>query len=465
MKFKNYVIIMLFFISIHTLFSQNFNGSPSMVISFNFGTITKKINTTPKAIIEEALMKESSSISIKDYLSFNKIMDSIDFYSDISVVFHTIDMENFSIMIPYKNLNSLKNGLYNLIDTQNIETYYSDGIEYVYLGEDGVIASFYNGILCISFSSSGNYAAMAYNKKLLNGVLLRDRGYSELQNKTSDIKLWADLSLFDLENNYDIDTEYLKDSSISCYLDIGQKNATCGFNVYMPHINISSLDKRLDERMLKFIDDSILFFTLSLDSNEALNILNRYFPNMKEEIEHELSFFETDFNMLGGDLVFSMLDKDNYIMALSLNNYNQFLNLIKNNNEYSSITSLGNNSYFIEAYDFNMYVDQDIVCVFSDTMSYYDISRIINNQNNNFSRKNLGFFMNNNMTFYFNVQNIYRLMQDEYYEYDDIIKELKYISGSLNIKDNKIESNFRIDFKYSTEELLLKTLNSFAESL
>lgn len=170
-------------------------------------------------------------------------MDSIDFYSDMNIVFHTLDKENFSITMQCKNINSFKSGLYNLIDSQDIEVYNSDGIEYISFGEDGVIASFYNRMFCISFSSSGDYKAMMYNKKLLNGILLRDRGYSELQNKAADIKFWADLSLFNLDNN--IDSKYLRDSSITCSLNINNDNAVCRFNAYLTYMNLSSLNKIL----------------------------------------------------------------------------------------------------------------------------------------------------------------------------------------------------------------------------
>lgn len=217
--------------------------------------------------------------------------------------------------------------------------------------------------------------------------------------------------------------------------------------------------------MLKFIDDSILFFTLSLDPKGAINVLNTYFPSIKEEIEYELNLSETGLDILKGDFVFSMLDENSYIMTFSINNPNRFLNLLKNDGNYYSIQRLGNNSYFIEYSGVNIYLDEDIFSIFDSSLDYYDVSRIINNLNDNLSERNLKFFMNNSMTFYINAENLYRVLKNEYNEYHDIIKELKYISGSANIKNNKIESSFRIDFKYGTEELLIKVFNSLMDSL
>lgn len=471
MKIRVCSIILILFVSINIIFAQNIPDTAKTVMSFNLGSMTAKMNTTPKKIMKDILREESSSFSVNDYFAFEKIMDSIDFYSYIYIISYNGVFEenydnNYFILIPCEDINSLKSGLYDLMGEYEINTYKSGGIEYINFVEENVICAYKNGIFCISVGSD-NYIAIDGIEEIFYGDPLMDRFFLELNNKNYDIKVWNDLSSLNDYAKEVIDYRYIRDSSFSFYLNFTEKDAVCNFSVYLPNISLSPMKKRLDDKMIKYIDDSLFFSTLSLDGEGIIDVLNTYFPIIKKVMEDELSNDNIDlFNVFGGDVVFSLLGDEDYLLAFSLENQNKFIRLLRDSSSSSFyIRQIGNDSYLIEDYDYKIYIKDSVACLFNSEVDYEHIENVIYNQNRKIAGNNLKFLMNNDMTFYINVANIRNLLIDSEYGlgHDDetriLIRELKYISGSANIENNKITSNFRIDFRNGTEEFLRSMLS------
>lgn len=476
MKLRNYLIIfILLFINVCHSFAQNVPSSSKMVLTMNIGNITRKMGTTPKEIIKRIMDKESSSISISDYLAFERIMGAINFYSDMYVIFHKTDSQysklQSTILISYNDLNALKKSLYSLLSQYEKKVYSSGNIEYIYL-EDAII-TLGNGVFSIT-PYDYDLDLRCLNDILNNSSYLTDRSYAELQNKTSDIKLWFDLSLvYDIEsiaselNNEYFDSQYLKNASATFSLNLDDRGAVCDFDLYVPNINFSYISKKIDEKMIRYIDDSLSFFTISLDIDGIKKFVKTYFPELEREFLNEFdNEYEADFyEIFDGDVAVSFLENNNYVIAASLKDQDKFLDMFKYTS-YSDLRKIGYNSYLIEMDEYYICVHDNTFSMFTKSLSLDYIENVINYRNNNFQGDNLKFLLNNDFTFYLDIAYAYRLVTNEYNQYNEydqydfIIKELKYASGSLNIRGNKIDSTFRINFKNGTKDSLLNILNS-----
>ncbi|WPC22756.1 hypothetical protein N4239_07345 [Brachyspira hyodysenteriae] len=481
MKLRNYLIIfLLLLINVCNSFAQNVPSFSKMVLTMNIGNITRKMDTTPKEIMKRIMDKGSSSISITDYLAFERIMGSIDFYSDMYVVFYKSDSKyaklQSTVLMSYNDLNTLKKALYSLLSQYEKQVYSSGNIEYIVLLKEYIIITLGNGIFSITscdYDSDFTYI----NDILNNSSYLTDRGFIELQNKTSDIKLWLDLSLV-CESEYitnEISDEflkrYLKNSSATFSLNLDDRNAICDVDLYLPNINLSRITKKMNDKLMRYIDDSLSFFTLALDTDGFRKFIKTYFPEFEEDFiynynygnEYKIDFYE----IFDGNVVVSLLENDNYVIAASLKDQDKLWDIFKST-PYSYLRKIGNDSYLIEIDEAYICVHNNVFSMFSKSLSLDYIENVING-NNYLEGNNLKVFLNNDFTFYVDIDYAYRLVTNrydqynEYEEFDFLIKELKYSSGSLKISSNKIDSTFRINFKNGTKDSLINILNSFMD--
>ncbi|CRF31437.1 hypothetical secreted protein [Brachyspira suanatina] len=481
MKLRNYLILLLLlFINVCNSFSQNVPSFSKMVLTMNIGNITRKMDTTPKEIMKRIMDKGSSSISITDYLAFERIMGSIDFYSDMYVIFYKSDSKyaklQSTVLMSYNDLNTLKKALYSLLSQYEKQVYSSGNIEYIVLLKEYIIITLGNGIFSITscdYDSDFTYIDGILN----NSSYLTDRGFTELQNKTSDIKLWLDLSLvyeseyLEDQINIDVVRKYFQNSSATFSLNLDDENAICDFDLYLPNINLSRISKKMDYRLMRYIDGSLSFFTMALDIDGLKKTIKTYFPESEFESDFMYDYgngYKIDFyEIFDGNVVVSFLENDNYVIAASLKDQDKLWDIFKST-PYSSLRKIGYDSYIIEIDEAYICVHDNVCSMFTKSLSLDYIENVING-NNSLEGNNLKVFLNNDFTFYLDIDNAYRLVTNrydqynEYEEFDFIIKELKYSSGSLKISSNKIDSSVRINFKNGTKDGLINILNSFMD--
>lgn len=117
-----------------------------------------------------------------------------------------------------------------------------------------------------------------------------------------------------------------------------------------------------------------------------------------------------------------------------------------------SARKIGNNEYWIESGDLNFYISDSIAYICESNLSINRLINILNNKSNsdNYSR----FASNNDISFFFNIDKFYKSFRKNN-EWDILMSELHYISGSVNIENNfSVKASMRLNFKNSNQNSL-----------
>lgn len=466
MKFKLYTIILILVLTFNLGYSQSINYVPSsakMVISFNINSLINKLGKNYTEIIRDIIKTSGEKVSYIDGKLIEKLIGSLNLNEDIRIIMH--DEENFSFVIPYRNITQLEEVIYECFESYYIRNYFSGNIKYFEIDQTTVMA-LGNNVLCVSFSESGTYVAYSYLKEIINNTSpMKDRAFLELEKKFNDMALWMDMDYLYkrglLDEGYKMyNNNIFYKSSLSASLNFNQGYVTLDVEGYFPRSPFGKIKKRIDSNIAQLTDTyNILgFLSLSFNPIKFNEIIKNNFAytEIDGELRREIDDGITGYDLIeifGGDCsVIIINDNGNpkFIASISLKDKNKFINTF--GVDGMSIRKIGNDKYWVELGEFNFYITDSIDYMCASDMSINRLINILNNRSNsdNYSR----FASNNDISFFFNIDKSYKLFKKNS-EWDMLISELHYISGSINIENNySVKTSIRLNFKNSNQNSL-----------
>ena len=199
MKLKIYTTIIILALNFNLAFSQNVNYVPSSakaVLSFNINSVINKLGKNYREIIRDVIRNSGGKVDYRDGQKIEKLINSLDLEEDVRIILHEVskDFNNIDIsaVIPYRNVNQLKEVIYEIFEDSYIRNYFSGNIEYFEI-DDTTVMAIGNNVLCFSYSASGTYVAHSYLNEIVgNKSPLRDKTFLELEKKVNDMALWID---------------------------------------------------------------------------------------------------------------------------------------------------------------------------------------------------------------------------------------------------------------------------------
>lgn len=221
------------------------------------------------------------------------------------------DEEDFSFVIPYRNITQLKEVIYECFEGSYIRNYFSGNIEYFEIDETTVMA-LGNNVLCVSLSKSGTYVANSYLNEIINNTSpMKDRAFLELEKKFNDMALWVNMD-YNMDYLYKhglLDEGYkmhnnniFYKSSIGASLNFNQGYVTLDIKGYFPRSPFGQIKKKIDSKIAQLTDTyNILgFLSLSFNPRQFNEIIKNNFAYT--EIDGELRR-EINDGITGYDLI------------------------------------------------------------------------------------------------------------------------------------------------------------------
>lgn len=125
MKFKLYTIILILVLTFNLGYSQSINYVPSsakIVISFNINSVINKLGKNYTEIIRDIIKTSGEKVNYIDGKLIEKLIGSLNLNEDIRIIMH--DEENFSFVIPYRNITQLEEVIYECFESYYIRNYF-----------------------------------------------------------------------------------------------------------------------------------------------------------------------------------------------------------------------------------------------------------------------------------------------------------------------------------------------------
>ena len=475
MKLKFYTIIIILALNFNLAFSQNVNYVPSSakaVLSFNINSVINKLGKNYSEIIRDVIRNSGGRVDYSDGRKIENFINSLNLNEDVRIILHGVskDFNNWDVsaVIPYRNLMQLREVVYEIFEGSYIRNYFSGNIEYFEI-DDTTVMAIGNNVLCFSYSASGTYVAYSYlNEIISNKSPLRDKTFLELEKKVNDMALWVDsdyiyrIGLLEEGYNNMYNNMFYK-SSYGASLNFYQGYVMLEIEQYFPRNPFGQIKKKINSKVAQLVDTyNILgFFSFSFSPRKFNEIIKNNFAytEIDRELRSEIANGITGYDfidMFGGDcsgIVINDNGQPNIIVAASINNQNKFINFTLEND--IAIRKINNNEYWGESGDLNFYVSDSTAYFCNSDLTLNRLRNILNNRGNsdNYSR----FAFNNDASFFFNIDKTYKLFRENN-EFDMLISELHYISGSVNIENNNsVKTVMRLNFK-NTEQNSLATL-------
>lgn len=472
MKLKFYTIIIILALNFNLAFSQNVNYVPSSakaVLSFNINSVINKLGKNYSEIIRDVIRNSGERVDYTDGRKIENFINSLNLNEDVRIILHGVskDFNNWDVsaVIPYRNLRQLREVVYEIFEGSYIRNYFSGNIEYFEI-DDTTVMAIGNNVLCFSYSASGTYVAYSYlNEIISNKSPLRDRTFLELEKKVNDIALWVDsdyiyrIGLLEEGYNNMYNNMFYK-SSYGASLNFYQGYVMLEIEQYFPKNPFGQIKKKINSKVAQLVDTyNILgFFSFSFSPRKFNEIIKNNFAytEIDRELRNEIANGITGYDfidMFGGDcsgIVINDNGNPTIVAATSINNQSKFVNFIVEND--GVIRRISNNEYWGESGDFNFYVSDSTIYFCESSLTINRLRNILNNRGNsdNYSR----FAFNNDASFFFNIDKTYKLFRENN-EFDMLMSELHYISGSVNIENNNsIKTVMRLNFKNTNKNSL-----------
>ncbi len=471
MKFKLYTLLFILAFSFNLAFSQNVNYVPSSakaVLSFNINSVISKLGKNYKEIIRDVIRNSGGKVDYRDGQKIEKLINSLDLNEDVRIILHSAsaDFNNIDIsaVIPYREIRQLREFVYEIFEGSYIRNYFSGNIEYFEI-DDTTVMAMGNGVLCISYSKSGTYVAHSYLNEIINdNTPLKDRTFLELEKKVNDMALWIDTDYFYkkalLDEDYNMFNNMFYKSSYGASLNFNQGYIILEIEQYFPKNPFGQIKKKINSKVAQLVDTyNILgFFSFSFSPRKFNEIIKNNFAytEIDSELRNEIVNGITGYDfidMFGGDcsaIIINDNSNPKVIAAVSINDQNKFVNFITEND--SIIRRISNDEYWGESGDFNFYVSDSTAYFCESDLTLNRLRNILNNRSNsdNYSR----FAFNNDASFFFNIDKTYKLFKENN-ELDILMRELHYISGSVNVENNNsVKTVIRLNFKNTNQNSL-----------
>lgn len=472
MKLKFYTIIIILALNFNLAFSQNVNYVPSSakaVLSFNINSVINKLGKNYSEIIRDVIRNSGERVDYTDGRKIENFINSLNLNEDVRIILHGVskDFNNWDVsaVIPYRNLRQLREVVYEIFEDSYIRNYFSGNIEYFEI-DDTTVMAIGNNVFCFSYSASGTYVAYSYlNEIISNKSPLRDKTFLELEKKVNDIALWVDsdyiyrIGLLEEGYNNMYNNMFYK-SSYGASLNFYQGYVMLEIEQYFPRNPFGQIKKKINSKVAQLVDTyNILgFFSFSFSPRKFNEIIKNNFAytEIDRELRSEIANGITGYDfidMFGGDcsgIVINDNGQPNIIVAASINNQNKFINFTLEND--IAIRKINNNEYWGESGDLNFYVSDSTAYFCNSDLTLNRLRNILNNRGNsdNYSR----FAFNNDASFFFNIDKTYKLFRENN-EFDMLMSELHYISGSVNIENNNsVKTVMRLNFKNTNKNSL-----------
>lgn len=473
MKLKFYASIIILALNFNLAFSQNANYVPSSakaVLSFNINSVINKLGKNYSEIIRDVIRNSGGRVDYSDGRKIENFINSLNLNEDVRIILHGVskDFNNWDVsaVIPYRNLRQLREVVYEMFEGSYIRNYFSGNIEYFEI-DDTMVMAMGNNVLCFTYSESGTYVAHSYlNEIVVNNNPLRDRIFLELEKKVNDMALWIDSDYIYriglLEEDYNMFNNMFYKSSYGASLNFNQGYVILEIEQYFPRNPFGQIKKKINSKVAQLVDTyNILgFFSFSFSPRKFNEIIKNNFAytEIDRELRSEIANGITGYDfidMFGGDcsgIVINDNGQPNIIVSASINNQNRFMNLIIENGNAITVRRIGNNEYWGESGDLNFYVSDSTAYFCNSDLTLNRLRNILNNRSNsdNYSR----FAFNNDASFFFNIDKSYNLYRENN-ELDILMRELHYISGSVNIENNNsVKTVMRLNFKNANQNSL-----------